>query len=47
MGEKVKKILKKTIKFAVTACTILAGAILISALPFDEIKEKLQRKKQH
>ena len=47
MKKKIRKALKKTMKFAVTICTILTGAILLGILPFEKIKEKLKRKKEN
>lgn len=46
MFEKAKKILKKVVKFALGVCTLLGGVILVCGLPFDEIKEKLGKKKE-
>lgn len=46
MFEKAKKILKKTIKFVLAVCTFLGGIVLVSSLPFDKIKEKLERNKE-
>ena len=41
-----KKLLKKTIKFALTICALLGGIVVISALPIDKIKEKFQKKEK-
>ena len=45
MKKKIKKALKKTVKFAVTVCTMITGAVVLSILPWAKIKEKIKSKK--
>lgn len=42
--EKVKKILKGTIKFAVVVCLILITVLVVCGLPLDKIKKSLKSK---
>lgn len=44
MGEKIKKVFKAAVKLVGIICTAIVGAIVVCGLPFDEIKEKLERK---
>lgn len=44
MGEKIKKVFKAVCKLVGIVCTVIVGAIVICGLPFDEIKEKLEKK---
>ena len=41
---KIKKILKGTIKFAVVICLILVAVLVVCGLPLDEIKKSLKNK---
>ncbi len=45
MKKKVKKVLKKTMIFAVTVCAMLTGAVFCGILPIRKMKEKLKAKK--
>lgn len=42
MKEKIKKVLKKTMKFALIVCSVLAGIVLWNGLSVKDIKEKLK-----
>ena len=46
MRKRIKKALKKTMIFAVTVCTMLTGAVVLSILPWVKIREKIKEKKQ-
>ena len=41
---KIKKILKKTIKFAIVVSLILVGVLVICGLPLGDIKDSLKQK---
>ena len=43
MAENTKKLLKKTIKFAVLICSILAGIVLLKGVDVNELKEKFKK----
>lgn len=45
MRKRIKKTLKKTMIFAVTVCTMITGAVVLSILPWAKIKEKIKSKK--
>ena len=42
--EKVKKILKGTVKFAIVVCFILIAVLVVCGLPLGEIKKSLKNK---
>lgn len=42
MVEKIKKVLKKTIKFALIICSILVGIVLLKGIKVDDLKEKFK-----
>ena len=44
MEKKMKRLLKAAFKFVVIACTILVGILIVSGLPLEELKEKIQNK---
>ena len=41
---KIKKILKRTIKFAIVVSLILVGVLVICGLPLGDIKDSLKQK---
>ena len=41
---KIKKILKRTIKFAIVVSLILVGVLVICGLPLGDIKDSLEQK---
>ena len=41
---KIKKILKRTIKFAIVVSLILVGVLVICGLPLRDIKDSLEQK---
>ena len=41
---KIKKILKRTIKFAIIVSLILVGVLVICGLPLGDIKDSLEQK---
>lgn len=41
---KIKKILKRTIKFAIVVSFILVGVLVICGLPLGDIKDSLEQK---
>ena len=43
MAEKIKKVLKKTIKLALLICSILAGIVLLKGVNVNELKEKFKK----
>ena len=45
MRKRIKKTLKKTMIFAVTVSTMLAGAGVLSILPWVKISEKIKERK--
>ena len=44
MRNKIKKFLKTVFKLVGMACVAVAGVLILCGLPFDEIKEKIQKK---
>lgn len=42
--EKVKKILKRTVKFAVVVCLISVAVLVVCGLPLKDIKKSLKSK---
>ena len=43
MAENTKKLLKKTIKFVILICSILAGIVLLKGVDVSELKEKFKK----
>ena len=41
---KIKKILKKTIRFTIVICFILVGVLVACGLPLEDIKQTLKQK---